>query len=1304
MGKFSACFGKLKLVVVAFVFGLLALPSFGQVFNDGPIQLMAKVRSFNITFAETDVAFFGVVGQPDDLSYNMWGREPVGNGVSWLGGGPGLTCSANAFREDFTPPLTDWNQVFYNFTYPTPANGGMFEVQLDCWEDESPDQLLGVGCGGSRCAYDVGFCCGGFVFGVCVGSIDDDDLHCNSGSTTPYASLNYRLGPPCQWYNHGFVPGACPANFYNPMIETFWRYTDGDACANAIALGNVNPGFTTISHFNSNECYTDAIAYPGGGQDVVYEINVTQPVGLVVNTCGVGSMASDVLVLNSSCTIQNTNSGFCGNGSEIGIPICNPGIYYIVVEGRAGATGTFTLEVSEDPGLIVTADAGPNASVCVGLGVQIGAQLPSLPAVGGQGPYTYSWTPTTFITSTTDSITTVFPPTTTTYTLTVTDGLGCVSQDSTIVTVNPGPAVNIGPDQTVCPGAPIPLDAGPGFSSYFWSTGDFTQTVNVSTPGQYQAVVTDLNGCIGRDTMELFNYPAPAITIGNDTSICLGVSLFLDAGPGFTNYNWNTGATNQNISTTASGVFAVTVTDANSCVANDTVVVVVDTLPVPVLPAIVTKCPDDITVLNPGAGWPNYIWNNGVINQVLPVTTAGPYAVTVTDGNGCEGTASTNVADYTQPLGFGLTAPANFFCQGSNITLDAGAGATITNYFWSDGTTTQTNTVSSSGYYHVTATDVNGCEWKDSIQVTESPNPTVELGPDQTICSGSNALLTATPGFTYAWSTGAASQIISATATGMYYVTVSNPGTNCFAVDSVMVTVTPSPTPVLAPAVVLCDGESTTLDPGPGFASYTWSTGANSQSISVANPGTYTVTVTNSDGCVSTASTNVSNFPAVVATISGNLTGCEGTPETLVATGGFASYLWSNGATTQAIPVNGTGTYSVTATTADGCEATGSISVTFNPEPVLNLDPLDTICPGAQVTLDAGSGFSSYLWSTGEQTPTIQAGGQGIYGVTVTNASGCSASGQIELVKSQTPLVDIGPANVNICDAGEITILAGPWYASYDWSTGSFNQFITVDQPGVYSVTVTDALGCVSTDNVTVSENGITHQDFLATSGEICAGEEYLVDAGDQWLHYQWANGSRDQYFLTSTAGTFYVTVTDPGGCRYSDSIEVTVLTPPTLELGANMNICPSEVLTLDAGSGFDTYLWSTGESSQSIDINSSGNYYVTVTYNMCTLDDVMNIGDDCPGRLFIPNVFSPNGDGLNDFFHVDYVNMETLNVQIYDRWGKYLYESNNKDFQWNGTFNGNPLPEGSYYYTVNFKYSDNENPEERRGTVLIIR
>jgi gliding motility-associated-like protein len=354
--------------------------------------------------------------------------------------------------------------------------------------------------------------------------------------------------------------------------------------------------------------------------------------------------------------------------------------------------------------------------------------------------------------------------------------------------------------------------------------------------------------------------------------------------------------------------------------------------------------------------------------------------------------------------------------------------------------------------------------------------------------------------------------------------------------------------------------------------------------------------------------------------------------------------------------------------------------------------------------LDAGAGFTTYLWSTGQTTQTIQAGGQGAYGITVTNASGCSTSGSIFVVKSATYPVDLGPANLQICDRGEIMLVAGPQYTSYDWSNGSGNQFLNVTQPGVYSVTATDAWGCVSNDLVTVTAAGIAPLDFLPTTATVCAGEAYLIDAGAQWDDYLWGTGNGDQYFLTTTPGTFHVTVTDVNGCRFFDSVVVVVETPPHLELGPNVSVCPGEVLDIDAGAGYDSYAWSTGSNSQTIQVNAAGDYAVTVTFHGCILEDVMNIGDDCPGRIFIPNVFSPNGDGLNDSFQVTYINLETLTVKIYDRWGKFLYTSNDKDFKWNGRYNDNPLPEGTYYWTINFKYSDNENPEEKRGTVMILR
>jgi gliding motility-associated-like protein len=403
--------------------------------------------------------------------------------------------------------------------------------------------------------------------------------------------------------------------------------------------------------------------------------------------------------------------------------------------------------------------------------------------------------------------------------------------------------------------------------------------------------------------------------------------------------------------------------------------------------------------------------------------------------------------------------------------------------------------------------------------------------------------------------------------------------------------------------------------------------------------------------------------------------------------------------------VSAPGTYTVTATDVNGCEAVASQVVTFNALPVVDLGDRDTLCAGATITLDAGPGFTAYAWNTGGSVQTETISATGFYTVTVTDANGCQNTSTIEIIASTIPPVNL-PATERLCDSGMVMLDAGPQYIAYNWAGGgtSINQYLIVDQPGVYSVTVVDQFGCSSTDNVTVTADGVMALDFMADTARVCQGENLILDAGDQWEYYLWDGVSGDQYLVVTTTGQHDVIVTDANGCRFSDQVTVVLETPPTLDLGPLVNICPDETLTVSAGAGFDSYLWSTGQTSASIEVTQPGIYSVTTTYNICTLDDETAIGDDCPGQIFIPNVFSPNGDGLNDFFEITFVNLEYLDISIYDRWGKFVYSSGDKNFKWNGTRNGKPLPEGAYYYHVNYKFNTNENPLDAKGTVMILR
>lgn len=1311
MGKIYEFISRRLLLFVLLLAGIVPQELIAQTYNDGPIQLEARLRDFNLTFSETDVAIFGIVGQPDDLTYYVRGRDNADVD------GAGYTTTG-CLTEDYDLPLCDWLvggagcgggpvTNIYSFTYPGATVPQFIDIGVDLWEDESPDQLLGVGCQGTRCAYETGFCCGGVLFGACLGVIDDDDLHCVGD---PYATLDYRLGPPCEWFDHGYLSGNCNIasnDVYHPRIETFWRYTRGNDCATPIDLGNVQPGFANISHFNSNVCYGDNNVFANGGQDVFYQINVTQPTGVLFQTCGPGSANTSVVILDQTCTQINSNFNGCGSGGQLAIPLCQPGVYYVVVEGRLGSTGTFTLEISEDPSVIVSASAGPNVFVCEGLGVQIGGQAPTNTASGGQGPYTYQWSSPTFLTDPTIANPVAFPPSTQTFYVTVTDNLGCQSVDSAIVTVNPGPTPNLGPDQDLCPGTPTTLDAGAGWSTYFWSTGSFNQQVTVNTGGQYIAVISDFNGCIGRDTVNVNYYPTPNINLGVDTSICIGANIDFDAGPGFNTYAWSNSAATQTITVATAGTFEVTGTDPNGCVAADTITLGIDPLPVVNLGPDLTVCPGDPATFDPGPGFVSYLWNGGSVNQSFTTSTTGLYSVVVTDANGCQNTDDINLFNHvpTPPTISGVT---QICALNGSTTLDAGTGPIANpyvSYLWNTGDVTQTISPSFPGNYSVTVTDGNGCETTDMVTVTQLAQPTVSLGADTTICAGSILVLnpTITNGGISQWSTGASSQTIVVNTSGTYWVEVVN-GNTCFERDTINVTVAPLPVPTALSNVSLCPGDSVLLDPGSGFSTYAWSTGSNSQSIYVSAPGNYDVTVTNAAGCTETTSMTLSAFSAVGVTLGGDRTECEGTSFNLNAANPGATYTWNTGATTQSISVSFPGQYAVTVTSPDGCIASDTMEAFYNPLPFVDLGIDDTLCTGGTATLDAGPGFSTYAWSNNANTQTTTVNTTGSYTVTVTDANGCQNSDEIEVIANTIPQVDLGP-DVTFCDSGSVLLDAGPQYIQYQWTPAmSTNQYAIVDMPGTYSVTVTDRFDCVSSDDVTVNIQGLVDQDFLPPLYEFCEGEEGLVDAGDQWEYYDWNSGEEDQYLIVTASGSHDIIVTDSNGCRFFDTIQVAEIAVPTLELGPNQDICPNEVIVLDPGSNFDSYLWSTNETSPSIEVNAAGVYSVEATFQNCVRMDDILIGDICPGQVFIPNVFSPNGDDINDVFEVTYVNLDELTVQIYDRWGKFLFESNDKNFRWDGRFNGNPVPEGAYYFVMEYKLAGSEVIEQEKGTITLIR
>ncbi|MBK9461843.1 MAG: hypothetical protein IPN94_21040 [Sphingobacteriales bacterium] len=282
--------------------------------------------------------------------------------------------------------------------------------------------------------------------------------------------------------------------------------------------------------------------------------------------------------------------------------------------------------------------------------------------------------------------------------------------------------------------------------------------------------------------------------------------------------------------------------------------------------------------------------------------------------------------------------------------------------------------------------------YTDQVTVNVNNNATVAITGGGAICGGASTTLNAPAGLApYTWSNGGTGASINVTTAGTYTVTVTA-GPGCTATASTTVALSPNPTPSISGSLSFCPGGNTTLT-ATGGGTYQWNTGGTGAAINVTNAGTYTVTVTNAQGCTATAQATVTIQNNLTPSITGTPSFCQGSNSVLNAGAGFASYLWSTTATSQTITVNSPGTYTVTVSSASGCTGTASINITVSPLPTASISGNNALCAGDATTLTA-TGGGTYLWNDGSTSPSINVAptGSSVYAVTVTNAQGCTAT------------------------------------------------------------------------------------------------------------------------------------------------------------------------------------------------------------------------------------------------------------------------------------------------------------------------
>lgn len=569
--------------------------------------------------------------------------------------------------------------------------------------------------------------------------------------------------------------------------------------------------------------------------------------------------------------------------------------------------------------------------------------------------------------------------------------------------------------------------------------------------------------------------------------------------------------------------------------------------------------------------------------------------------------------------------------------------------------------------------------------------PVVTLGNDTSLCQGQSLTLNAsTPGVTYLWQDNSTGSTLAVSQTGTYWVQVSN---GCgIATDSISVIFNPAPAINLGADTTICQGQAITLFSDTS-ATNIWSNGLTTDSINVNVSGIYWVQSSNGSCSVTDSiSITVNLFPVVE--LGNDTTICQG--QTITLNGDpSAVNTWSNGSGQASISVSNTGLYSVIS--ANGlCSVTDSVTVTVIPFPGINLGSDITICQGDSVVLNGDPLFSN-LWSTGSTNASISVSVSGIYWLQSGNGL-CISADTIVIGINQYPVINLGN-DTTICQ-GQTLILSGDNSATNSWSTGVTANTISVSTAGIYSVVSANGQ-CIVTDSISLSVNQFPVLN-LGNDMTLCEGQPVILTS-DNAASSVWSNGSTASSITVTQTGTYWVAASI-GACTASDTVSISFLQFPSVNLGNDTVLCQGETLILNADNSASNN-WSNGSTSNSIIVSASGNYWLQSSNGQCSVSDSISVSiSDCEVILEMPNVLTPNNDGKNDsFIPIKYKGISSATLKIFNRWGEELFSTSDIEKGWDGSSGSSLCTDGTYFWILQYRTVTNKS-DEQKGFLTLIK
>jgi gliding motility-associated-like protein len=922
--------------------------------------------------------------------------------------------------------------------------------------------------------------------------------------------------------------------------------------------------------------------------------------------------------------------------------------------------------------------------------------------------------------------------------------------------------------------------------NYSWSTlpAQLTADANNLGASTYTATVTDVNGCSSTSTITLNEPLALAITASvtsdyNGQNIsCNGSSdgsalATVTGGTGPFTYSWSTSPAQNNAAATnlTSSTYTVSISDVNGCSGSATISL---TEPAVLSSTAIASSNYNgfnischglsdgaIDMTTSGGTTPyQFLWSNNGNTEDLSGLTSGLYSASITDVNGCTTNASVTLIQADSVLatinvlsnynGFGVSCNNNL---DGTIDINVSGGTSTYTYLWSNGATTQDVTSLPSGAYLVTVTDGNNCVDTMTTILTQPTALNIAVdsisnfnGYNVSCYNSSNGLIALTTSggvspYNFLWNNNSTTEDLNNIPYGGYLITVTD-ANNCVLLYDTTLT---QPAELISSATttsvygaynVSCYGSTNgtiDLSVNGGLApySYVWSNSATSQDLNVLGAGTYSVNITDLNGCTASASSIVTQPDSLIASINsisnynGFAISCNGASNGSIdagVSGGMTpyDYAWSNGAATQDLLLISGGNYTLIVTDSNDCVATVTVTLT---EPATLTAVVDNIsnhngygvsCHSSSngsinTSVSGGASPYTYLWSNGASTEDISGLTANSYVLNVEDLNGCLANTSTTLTEPtalNSAYTFVNPGCNGLANGSiDFSLNGGVTPYSFNWNNGSSTEDLNNLSIGTYNLIYSDLNSCRDSISVILTEpqvldNNIAHQDVLCYGGNN-AMIDINIAGGTPPYSYTWSTGATIEDIDKLIQGTYIVAITDAQGCNRKDTIIVTQpeqlvlsLASPVLSNGHNISFYQHNdgSINLSAIGGVEpyNYIWSTNQTTEDLDNLFAGQYSVVVTdAHGCSVAGSIKLSE--PFDLAMPTGITPNGDGYNDFFVVRGIEAYPDNtLTIYNRWGNVVYKRTNYLNEWNGTnTSGETLPEGTYFAVMEINGRD---------------